>query len=69
MTKTVTEILKHTTFMQVPYMHRTVPITVIPEESSSDESFCLQLQAQSNHAEGKQIPNPVHLMTGTLHTA
>ena len=31
------------------------------EESSSDESFCLQLQAQSNHAEGKQIPNPVHL--------
>ena len=33
------------------------------EESSSDESFCLQLQAQSNHAEGKQIPNPVHLIT------
>ena len=32
------------------------------EESSSDESFCLQLQAQSNHAEGKQIPNPVHLI-------
>ena len=31
------------------------------EESSSDESFCLQLQVQSNHAEGKQIPNPVHL--------
>ena len=34
-----------------------------PKESSSDESFCLQLQAQSNHAEGKQIPNPVHLIT------
>ena len=33
------------------------------EESSSDESFCLQLQVQSNHAEGKQIPNPVHLIT------
>ena len=32
------------------------------EESSSDESFCLQLQVQSNHAEGKQIPNPVHLI-------
>ena len=32
------------------------------EESSSDESFCLQLQAQSNHVEGKQIPNPVHLI-------
>ena len=30
------------------------------KESSSDESFYLQLQAQSNHAEGKQIPNPVH---------
>ena len=28
------------------------------KESSSDESFCLQLQAQSNHIEGKQIPNP-----------
>ena len=33
------------------------------EESSSDESFCLQLQAKSNHAEGKQIPNPVYLIT------
>ena len=32
------------------------------EESNSDESFCLQLQAQNNHAEGKQIPNPVHLI-------
>ena len=32
------------------------------KESSSDESFCLQLQTQSNHAEGKQIPNPVHLI-------
>ena len=32
------------------------------EESSSDESFCLQLQVQNNHAEGKQIPNPVHLI-------
>ena len=34
-----------------------------PEESSSNESFCLQLQAQSNQAEGKQIPQPVHLIT------
>ena len=33
------------------------------EESSFDESFCLQLQAQSNHVEGKQISNPVHLKT------
>ena len=33
------------------------------KKSSSDESFCLQLQAQSNQAEGKQIPQPVHLMT------
>ena len=33
------------------------------EDSSSDESFCLQLQIQSNHTEGKQIPNPVHLIT------
>ena len=31
-------------------------------ESSFDESFCLQLQAQSNHVEGKQNPNPVHLI-------
>ena len=33
------------------------------EDSSSVESFCLQLQVQSNHAEGKQIPNTVHLKT------
>ena len=32
------------------------------KESSSDESFCLQLQAQSNQAEDKQIPQPVHLI-------
>ena len=32
------------------------------EDSSSDESFCLQLQIQSNHAEGKQIPTPIHLI-------
>ena len=32
------------------------------KESSSDESFCPQLQVQSNHAEHKQIPNPVHLI-------
>ena len=32
------------------------------KESSSDESFCLQLQVQSNQAEGKQIPNPIHLI-------
>ena len=37
------------------------------EEFSSDESFCLELQAQSNYVEGKQIPNPVHLITA-LHT-
>ena len=33
------------------------------KESSAGESFCLQLQAQSNQAEGKQIPQPVHLIT------
>ena len=33
------------------------------EVSSSDESFCLQWQAQSNQAEEKQIPQPVHLIT------
>ena len=32
------------------------------DDSSSDESFCLLLQIQSNHAEGKQIPNPIHLI-------
>ena len=31
-------------------------------ESSSDEAFCLQLQAQTNQPEGKQIPQPVHLI-------
>ena len=33
------------------------------EDSGSNESFCLQLQIQNNHAEGKQIPNPIHLIT------
>ena len=32
------------------------------KESSSDESFCLQIQAHSNQAEGKQIPKPVYLI-------
>ena len=32
------------------------------KESSSDESVCLQLQAHINQAEGKQIPQPVHLI-------
>ena len=32
------------------------------EDSSSDESFCLQLQSQSNHVESEQIPNPIHLI-------
>ena len=31
------------------------------EESSSDESFCLQLQVQM-YTEGKQIPHPVHII-------
>ena len=33
------------------------------KESSSDESFCLQLQVQHNQVEGKKIPNPVHHIT------
>ena len=35
--------------------------------SSSDESFCLQLQAQSNQAEGMQIPQPVHLIMNLVY--
>ena len=60
--RTVTEILKHTNFMQVPIYAQGSANHSYSKESSSDESFCLQLQAQSNHAEGKQIPNPVHLI-------
>ena len=33
------------------------------EESSSDESLCLQLQVQRNQVEGKKIPKPVYLIT------
>ena len=33
------------------------------KESNCDDSFCLQLQAQSNKPEDKQIPQPVHLIT------
>ena len=37
------------------------------EDSNSDESFCLQLQIQSNHAESKQIPHPVHLIANLVY--
>ena len=33
------------------------------KESTSDESFCLQLQIQRNQVEGKKIPKPVYLIT------
>ena len=33
------------------------------KESSSYESFCLQLQEHGNQAGGMQIPQPVHLIT------
>ena len=33
------------------------------KESSSNESFCLQLQVQWNQVEGKKIPNPFYLIT------
>ena len=32
------------------------------KESIPDGSFCLQLQVQRNQAEGKQMPNPIHLI-------
>ena len=53
---------KHTNSMQVQCMCRNSSNNSYSEDSSSDESFFLQLQIQSNHAEGKQIPNPVHLI-------
>ena len=37
------------------------------KESGIDESFCLQLQIQSNHAEGKWISNPIHLITNLVY--
>ena len=33
------------------------------KKSSSDESFCLQLQVQHNQVKGKKVPNPVHLIS------
>ena len=33
------------------------------KESSSDESFCLQLQVLRNQVQGKKIPKPVYLIT------
>ena len=38
-TRTVAEILKHTNCMQVPCMHRTVPITVIPKSPALMNHF------------------------------
>ena len=51
-TRTATEIPKHINFMWDQCRCMTVPISH-SEDSSSDESFCLQLQIKSNHAEGK----------------
>ena len=61
-TRAVAETPKHTNFMQAQCMHKTAPIHSHSEDSSSNESFCLQLQIQSNHAEGKQILIPIHLI-------
>ena len=38
-TRTVTEILKCTNYMQVPCMHKTVPITVIPKSPALMNHF------------------------------
>ena len=38
-TRTVAEILKHTNFMQVPCMHRTVPITVVSKSPALMNHF------------------------------
>ena len=54
---------KCTNYIQAKYMHKTAIITSQSEEYSSDVSFCFQVQVQRNQAEGKQIPNPIHLIT------
>ena len=35
----------------------------VPEESSMDESFCLQMKAQNRQLKCQQLPTPVYLMT------
>ena len=61
--RTVAEILKQHQLHVGPMYTQDSAHHSYSKDSSSDESFCLQLHVQSNHAEGKQIPNPVHLIT------
>ena len=58
----VAETLKHTNYMQVPCMHKTVPITVIPKNPALMNHFAYSYKHKSNQAEGKQIPKLVHLI-------
>ena len=62
----------HESNLRIPMAHQlnTGPVYVHDssicshsKESSSDESFCLQLQVQCNQIEGKKVPSPIHLIT------
>ena len=44
------------------YTHQDVDSTIL-EESSSDESFCLQMKVQKTQLTNLQLPKPVYLMT------
>ena len=44
------------------YIHQDVDDT-IHEESSSDESFCLEMKVQKTQLTNLQLPKPVYLMT------
>ena len=44
------------------YTHQDVDGTIL-EESSSDESFCLQMKVQKTQLPNPQLPKPVYLMT------
>ena len=65
--RTVAEMPKCTNYMQAQCMHKTVLIIVNPQSPALMSPFFLQLQVQSNQAEGKQIPNPIHLKMNLIY--
>ena len=62
-TRTVTEILKHTNFMQVPCMHRTVPITVILRSPALMNHFSYSYKPKAIMLKVSRFQIHVHLIT------
>ena len=58
------EDLKHTSCKQVQFMQKEVPhMTTHDEESTSEESLCLQVKIKHKQDKEQSVPRPTHLIT------